>query len=346
MKVKTLKWKEILDELQEEIVKNNLHSGDKFHSLKEVCIKYDVSLITAKRVFSELENDCWIKKTRGKGTFITKSRLPVVIKLILSHGDSPEQIHKSTYSTLRVYNGILEAAKEAGIQVQTFGNFPFWKDSRNEYFVFLTGIDKKSLSDVSRKNTVVLAYSLEQKKCCSTVRSDLQKGGYIATKHLLSLGHTRIGFVTGLLSDPWLTSRFEGYMKALGENRINLDWKLIQETVFLQSEETHKAVKRLLSLENPPTAIFATNDTRALHILEYCSMNNIKVPEDLSVIGFDNVPECEISSPPLTTIETNLFQQGKEAVFLMLELAGKKSGNRDILIEPELVVRNSTRQVK
>ena len=105
------------------------------------------------------------------------------------------------------------------------------------------------------------------------------------------------------------------------------------------------ALKELLSLPSPPTAIFAGNDYRAMHLLEYCRENNLGVPEELSIVGYDNIAESALTSVPLTTIDTHLEELGARGVNLLMEMMveGRKKTRKDIVIKPDLVVRESSR---
>ena len=149
--------------------------------------------------------------------------------------------------------------------------------------------------------------------------------------------------MTGFLCKPSHGLRFEGYLKGLRSKRIGIDMQMVKETSGLKPEEDFQAIEELLSLNNPPTAIVAGNDSRALNILEYCGKNGIKVPEELSVLGFDNVPDGANSKPPLTTMDTQNKRLGKESVYLILDLInGKLRSEQNVFITPHLVLRKST----
>ena len=103
----------------------------------------------------------------------------------------------------------------------------------------------------------------------------MKKAGYLATKYLIELGHKRIGFITGPITSAWFLPRFKGYQKALRKARIPLDWNLMKETNGADKNQDELVMEELFSLPDPPAAIFAANDYRALHILDYCRKHNL-----------------------------------------------------------------------
>jgi len=176
-----------------------------------------------------------------------------------------------------------------------------------------------------------------------TVRIDLYKAGYIATEHLIKKGYKKIGFITGPLNNEWFLPRFEGYLSALRENRIEFNLEFVKELLIDIEKEVIDAFEKILKLKNRPEAIFCANDQRAIWILEYCYKKNIKVPEEMAICGLDNIPESEKTNPPLTTVDTFFEKLGEKAVELGIKIMEKRVNEiQDILIKPEIVERKST----
>jgi len=173
-------------------------------------------------------------------------------------------------------------------------------------------------------------------------------GGLIATQHLIDLGHKKIGFVGGDISHPSIRDRFQAYKMALEKAGIkyNTGWYVIDED-YPARTNGYNAVKNLFRKNKDLTAIFACNDAMAIGIMQYLKENNYRIPEDISLIGFDDV-EADLSlDPPLTTIRVPKIEMGIEVMRLMYDILKNKSRtNKKVLVPVELVVRGSTAPLK
>jgi LacI family transcriptional regulator len=178
----------------------------------------------------------------------------------------------------------------------------------------------------------------DHSKLCCVVANDVE-GARIAIKHLLDLGHRKVAYLSDYLETPFhpaMHYRYQGYREMLAEAGIpfNPDY-------FLQGERgrinTRALAKKLLTLDEPPTAVFASSDTRAIGILDAAQELNIKVPAELSVIGYDGIRESAYYN--LTTIDQNLFDSGVKGANMLLALLNnqiqppyKQSVSLDLLI--------------
>jgi LacI family transcriptional regulator len=175
-----------------------------------------------------------------------------------------------------------------------------------------------------------------------TVDADNFHGAQLAVEHLLALGHRRIGFLGRPPRD--LESgrqRERGYRQALENAGIPFDPALVRAAGYAESESTESALQ-LLQLDDRPTAVFAANDVSAIATMEVAMTLGMQVPRDLSVIGFDNVPESTVVRPALTTIEQPLQLMGQRAVEMLLDLlAGKTPEPMRLRLPTRLVERDS-----
>jgi LacI family transcriptional regulator len=167
-------------------------------------------------------------------------------------------------------------------------------------------------------------------------------GAYQATTHLLGLGHRRIGVITGPSAGVASRRRLMGHHAALVATGTMPDPALEVEGDFLVSGGAAGA-QRLLDLAEPPTAIFAFNDSMAVGALQVARALGLRVPEDLSVVGFDDTIEAEVAYPPLTTVRQPLKELGRMAVDLLFRLLADQ-GSEPVHVElaTRLVVRSST----
>jgi LacI family transcriptional regulator len=167
-------------------------------------------------------------------------------------------------------------------------------------------------------------------------------GGLAATEHLLRLGHRRIAAITGP-ADMWCSlARADGYRSALDRAGIGFDPALLRFGNFHHDGGYLRAVE-LLDLPEPPTAIFAGCDEQAFGVVEAARTHGLRVPQDLSVVGFDDLPVTVWSSPPITTVRQPLAEMGSAAAQMLGDLIdGKAFSPTRVELSTELVVREST----
>ena len=146
-----------------------------------------------------------------------------------------------------------------------------------------------------------------------SVQADNWTGGVIATRHLLALGHTRIGIITGPEEMMCSKARLDGYTSALAEHGIETDPELITEGDFTTSGGYAQSIS-LLKRPNRPTAIFAGSDLQAMGVYEAARQLGLRIPEDLSVVGFDDVQTAAFLGPALTTVRQPLQDMARAAV--------------------------------
>jgi LacI family transcriptional regulator len=174
-----------------------------------------------------------------------------------------------------------------------------------------------------------------------SVEGDNLAGAITATEHLIALGHRRIGFLAGRPDLESARLREQGFRDAMAAAGIAVDPELIGVGEY-ELATSEGPARRLLQLAEPPTAIFAANDLSALQVLHVARSLGRAVPDDLSVIGFDNIPESALADPPLTTIDQSIQQMGAEAVRLLVDLLGGRTARpQQITLPTRLVVRRS-----
>lgn len=174
-----------------------------------------------------------------------------------------------------------------------------------------------------------------------TIGSTIWLGGYTAIEFLISQGHRRIGIITGPLHLTTSRARLAGYREALERAGIPIDPALICEGNYLLGDGV-KQTYALLDQADPPTAIFAGNDAQAAGVYQVLYQRNIRIPDQMSVIGFDDVMYTAQMSPPLTTIHQPLTEMGKMAANMLLRLiAGQRLDSNHVELSTSLVVRES-----
>jgi LacI family transcriptional regulator len=175
------------------------------------------------------------------------------------------------------------------------------------------------------------------------VRFDNVKGGYLAVKCLTDRGHKRIGIITGSNRNRPSNDRLKGYKMALEHAGIELDKKLFYEGNF-KYESGLEGAKYLI--DSGVTAIFATNDIMASGAYKAILAQGLKIPDDISVVGYDNVSLSEILDPPLTTIMQPKNEMGKVAATMLVHMIKKEETEDDVVFQPSIVERQSVRVIK
>ncbi|MCC7445989.1 MAG: LacI family DNA-binding transcriptional regulator [Anaerolineae bacterium] len=174
-----------------------------------------------------------------------------------------------------------------------------------------------------------------------TVSADNVQGAYTATKYLIELGHRRIGFVAGRFDTSSGTDRLAAYKAALTDAGLPFDPDLVQPGAYEQ-HGGYLAANALLDLPQPPTALFCANDASAFGAYEAIRNRGLRIPQELSVIGFDDIPQAALVHPPLTTIQQPLVEIGRRAARLLLHYIAQPDYPVEHIVMPtRLIVRES-----
>lgn len=175
-----------------------------------------------------------------------------------------------------------------------------------------------------------------------SVNVDQIYGAYEVTKHLINLGHKKVAHISG--PKDWFETdrRIKGFMKAISENK--LDDSLIWEGDWSASSG-YEAGKKIVK-NKKITAIFAGNDAMALGALKAINEAGLNVPRDISLVGFDDLPESRFLTPSLTTARQDFQEVGEQALAILLGLINKKKARMNVAIKPEILIRESTAKAK
>jgi len=208
-----------------------------------------------------------------------------------------------------------------------------------------TGLNGRHLKElVEEKFPLVLLYSTVRRGPLSCVGIDNFRGGYRATAHIVSFGHRRIAMLAGDFSfSDKSFHRWHGYRKCLRDHGIAYDSKLLVQTTYAL-ESGMRAVKQLMQTKSPPTAIFCSNDFLAIGVLEGARELGLSIPENLSVVGFDDMPMMAFFRPGLDTIRQPAYDMGKigsEVVLRRIDNPDEKPVHR--ILDIQLIVRQSVR---
>ena len=254
-----------------------------------------------------------------------------------------------------ILQGILTAAADTGNSIVIFPE-P-WRDAHRSaarfrdqctdgILVIAPRLDSDMLPELASFGLPLVSVSSPADQyAMPSVKVDNLKGERLAAEHLLALGHRRIAHLTGEVNQASGSARRDGFRHALAAAGVDVPAEYMEPCSYA-GKEGYEATRRLLRLPQPPTAIFAGNDRIALAAMEAARDSHVAVPEELSLIGFDDTPPASLVTPPLTTVRQPLEQIGEKAARLLIaRVEGQPVAPTTHLLEPELIVRGSTAPV-
>lgn len=181
----------------------------------------------------------------------------------------------------------------------------------------------------------------------SCIEVDDRRGGFLATKHLIESGYKRIAFIGGKLDSYSDSQRKEGYRQALLRYKYEIDESLIRNGSF-KTKSGYEIMNSLIKEGNVPDAVFAGNDVIALGVMQSAKEHGLNVPEDLGIVGYDDIDCAKLPQIQLTTIAQPKNQIGRYAVELLLSVINERDHKepRIIILEPELIIRSTTKEIR
>ena len=173
-----------------------------------------------------------------------------------------------------------------------------------------------------------------------SICADDELGGYMATRHLVELGHLRIGMVAGPLQFSTAALRLRGYRRALEEAGISVEEDLIIDSSF-RLQGGVAAGRSLLASSTPPSAVFAVNDSTAIGVMSAARELGLSIPEDVALIGYNDTEVAEMLHPPLSSVAISLAKMGRWSIDALVKRMGDEAAE-SVLIKPELKARESS----
>lgn len=344
------KYYQIKKIIEKSILGEFFNHGDTIPSEVKLSKKFGVTHVTVNRAIMELVNEGLLYREKGKGTFVKSKLTPpspgkrsdiICFGVDIFIGDKG---HYSPYVS-EVLEGIVAQCHKKGINLVLP---PFTNGIMNIHNAIDLGIKGmicfgKARSELNINQfkesglPFIIVNRIAENEGINYIETDHFKGGYIATKHLIDLGHKRIGYIydTKTMMLKSIRDRFEGYKLALQENGLDFSDELV----------VPGNPKKLLSLSNIPTGIFASSDLIAAGAIRAIREAHIRVPEDISVVGFDDLRLSSIQRLQITTVRQRLPELGSLAVEKLLSIIrGTHTGFVQEKLDVELVIRKSTHE--
>jgi DNA-binding LacI/PurR family transcriptional regulator len=353
-------YAQLLAYFREQILDGRLPAGARLPTELRLAQEFGISRGTVRQAMGALVNQGLIERIQGRGTFVREGAQPLTtlpqmserrIGLVLNHFGSQLD--------LAILIGVEHSAKSRGYQV----GFAYAEENLEQQDRDIArmredrvaGLIIFPVSDITYDESVwrlqsngipfVLVDRYFSDLATDYVVADNLGGAYRATEHLLILGHTRIGFVyakIGGLKTTSVRDRWCGYCRALQDYGLPYDETLVVQNAAASEAGAHGPYDQLLSRPDRPEAVFAVNDCEALEMLQAAQRCNLRVPEDLALVGFDDLPFAAHLSPPLTTVAQPRMDLGLRAGNLLINrIEGQVGPPRQIELPTSLVVRES-----
>jgi DNA-binding LacI/PurR family transcriptional regulator len=351
-------YQQIADDLRARITSGEIAVGAQLPSHRELVTSYGVSIITINKALSGLVSDGVLYSRVGKGTFVARrhgtgsGHERRLIGFVLRDLSSP-------YFSL-IAQAAEERAEREGFRIlfaSSSGRLEK-EDDQIENFLDI-GVSALIIASMSRtyhatdairelhrRDFPYVMVSFTQDEDVYLVASDIEKAGYLATRHLVSCGYRVIGCVSDAGGSVAGSLRKRGYAQALTEAGLEARPEFEFEHPYPGEWNDHRSGyeigRRIAEMQVRPEAVFAFNDLSALGIQAALMDRGLRVPEDVAVIGMDDIKEGVHARVPLSTVRQPTKEIGERAVEVLLgRIAGRRIPNRTIL-EPELIVRASS----
>jgi GntR family transcriptional regulator, arabinose operon transcriptional repressor len=354
-------YRKLADVLRQHINEGSLHEGGRLATEFELSTIYGVSRGTVRQALGLLETEGLIKRVPGLGTFIRSNQIAEARKVIQPHSIGLITPFAQDQLCLNILLGAESAVKFRGYHI-VFNHSRESLEEEKEDIARLraTGVAGIIIFPVSNCEYDEAIWQLRDEHFpyilvdryfpnldSDYVVSDNFGGGYRATEHLIILGYDEIAFIYCTLADFRTTSvrdRFQGYQKALADYQIkfNPEWVVAIDEISSGNEDNSACYIPYLERPHRPVAHFVVNDSTAIDLLVAAARLGIKIPENLAVVGFDNLKVGAQVQYPLTTVSQSLFDLGGKSAHLLIDrIEGRHGPPEHIVLPTGLVVRES-----
>jgi DNA-binding LacI/PurR family transcriptional regulator len=342
------------------IATRHLQPGQRLPSVRLLAHHLSINLHTVRSAYQKLEADGLVVTRQGLGTQVTAYEPVQMARLASAQrthtvGVLIPSIQNPFYQTF--FQGIEAVASRSRMMLFLCmtGDDP---GETNRYYGQLAARHVDGLilasqdsgmflpSDPEQLEQSLLAFPLVSTDWPGSrgysVELDLEGSGYLATRHLLEHGHERVGLISLMWDGPNIAPLKRGYRMALQEAGLALDPQLVAGVQGFDLAAGEEGARRLLALKQPPTAIFAIADLLALGALRCIKRAGLRVPLDIALTSFNDIPMADMVDPSLTTVAAPAYQMGQEAMKMLEQLmAGEHPRHRRVLLPASLVVRQS-----
>lgn len=258
-----------------------------------------------------------------------------------------------SYFASEVIKGVTAAASRLKadilIHITERGKHADWVESESICSGYVKGVifadidgDKKQMLEFGKKKIPYIVMNNYFSEDINCLAIDNRRAAMDVVEYLVKLGHTKIATISGDLNTQAGEARLEGYRQAMAKYGLDVPRDYVQEGFFLRTP-ARKAAKTILSLENRPTAIFAASDVMALEVVDEARSEGLRIPWDISLVGFDDNPIVGYSQVRLTTVSQPIVEMGRLALEKLNQIVlGKENQPVKVVLPAKLIKREST----
>lgn len=307
---------------------------------------YDVSPSTKKKIF-DIADEMGYVPNRSAQNLVKKTNntLAIILSGLEKEGGKDNIIYRLlsgmySYAESVNYEVVLYTTSSAHQRDKTYVQFC---KEHNIGGAVLNGIkiDDPYFEELIESDfPCVLIDILAQGKNVSSISINNYKASIEATQHLIKNNHKNIAMINGRRQADVSSERYKGYAKALRNNDIPIKEEYIIYADYLE-DKAYKETIRLLTEHPEITALFCASDMMALGAMKAVNKLQLRIPEDISIIGFDNIPLSEYMSPPLTTVDQDFYVMGEKAGEQLLKMIKKQDYEKNMILKHKLLVRKS-----
>lgn len=355
-------YRQIVADIKSKIASGTLSAGDQIGSHQNLSQEYGVSLITVKKALSDLISEGVLFSRVGKGTFVAQRPERVDFGTHKSIGLVLEDLRNPFFS--RIVDSVEKAAYEQGynILISNSSGRIEKEEAQIRHFrqIGVSGVIIASLKSSHRashsirkiheENFPYVMVSFVQDPDICYVGSDHEHGAFLATEHLIKLGYQKIGYINAEEGNVLGELRKQGYLSALQQYdrplQAGLVFQLRGKDEWSHYHSGYRIGKQFGELPERPDAIFAYNDVSALGFEKAILEQGVSIPDDIAIVGFDNIEQGQVAAVPLTTVHQPTDEIGSISVDLLVaKIHGQDSELRKVL-ESSLVIRESCGALK
>lgn len=341
------------------IINGKLKAGDQLPSIHEMSRKIGVNLHTVRNAYHKLEKNGLVETRPSRGTHILAVNLVQMTQSIASKRTNTIGVIIPSW-TNPFYHSIVEGIEDVLEEDHSLLFLCNTHDDPQNAWLEFSRLAAKEVDGV-----IVISHDIEEVLNPNSqndpptietpfvtidwpntrgfsVNLDLEGAGFQAAQHLIEHNHKKIGLITFSVDAANIKAINRGFKRGLSQAGISLEKNYVMGVPGFDIEDGEFGVRKLRSLDDPPTAIFAVSDTLAIGAIKALKNDGLRVPQDMAVIGFNDTPLAQVIDPPLTTISAPSYELGMSAMQVLIKLINKEPiEQRQIILSTFLTIRQS-----